>query len=119
MAQLQEKAQELKEALATSEEFKSLQSLHQQIEEDDIAKKMLDNFRQLQLELQQKQMQGVQISEEEAQKAQQQFELVQQHDLISQLMEAEQKLSVIIGDINKIITEPLEEIYGNPDQEQN
>ncbi|MCM2676685.1 YlbF family regulator [Alkalicoccobacillus plakortidis] len=116
MAQLQDKAQELKLALAESDEFKSLQSLHSQIEEDEIAKKMLDNFRQLQLELQQKQMQGVQISEEEAQQAQQQFELVQQHDLISKLMEAEQQLSVIIGDINKIITEPLEEIYGSPEQ---
>ncbi|WYP27736.1 YlbF family regulator [Alkalihalobacillus sp. FSL W8-0930] len=116
MAQLQDKAQELKQALAESEEFKSLQSLHNQINEDEIAKKMLDNFRQLQLELQQKQMQGIQISEEEAQQAQQQFELVQQHELISKLMEAEQQLSVIIGDINKVITEPLEEIYGTPEQ---
>ncbi|MEK4564315.1 YlbF family regulator [Alkalihalobacillus sp. FSL R5-0424] len=116
MAQLQDKAQELKQALAESEEFKSLQSLHNQINEDEIAKKMLDNFRQLQLELQQKQMQGIQITEEEAQQAQQQFELVQQHELISKLMEAEQQLSVIIGDINKVITEPLEEIYGTPEQ---
>ncbi|MFK3938611.1 YlbF family regulator [Alkalihalobacillus sp. NPDC078783] len=116
MAQLQDKAQELKQALAESDEFKSLQSLHNQINEDEIAKKMLDNFRQLQLELQQKQMQGIQISEEEAQQAQQQFELVQQHELISKLMEAEQQLSVIIGDINKVITEPLEEIYGTPEQ---
>ncbi|MEN0642891.1 YlbF family regulator [Alkalicoccobacillus gibsonii] len=116
MAQLQDKAQELKQALAESDEFKSLQSLHNQINEDEIAKKMLDNFRQLQLELQQKQMQGIQITEEEAQKAQQQFELVQQHELISKLMEAEQQLSVIIGDINKVITEPLEVIYGTPEQ---
>ncbi len=91
--------------------------MHEQIEADEIAKKMLDNFRNLQLDLQQKQMQGIQISEEEAQQAQQQFEIVQQHELISKLMEAEQRLSVIIGDVNKIITEPLEEIYGNPDQQ--
>lgn len=72
---------------------------------------MLENFRKLQLELQQKQMQGMQISEEEAQQAQQQFELVQQHELISKLMEAEQSLSVIITDLNKIITEPLEKKF--------
>jgi cell fate (sporulation/competence/biofilm development) regulator YlbF (YheA/YmcA/DUF963 family) len=116
MSNVYDKAHELKSTLAESEEFKTLKSLHAQIEADEVAKRMLDNFRKLQLELQQKQMQGVQITEEEAQQAQQQFELVQQHELISKLMEAEQRLSVIIGDVNKIITEPLEEIYGNPEQ---
>ncbi|KHF39163.1 YlbF family regulator [Halalkalibacter okhensis] len=117
MSNVYDKAHELKSTLAESEEFTSLKSLHEQIAADDIAKRMLDNFRKLQLELQQKQMQGVQITEEEAQQAQQQFELVQQHELISKLMEAEQRLSVIIGDVNKIITEPLEEIYGSPEQQ--
>ncbi|MCM3712617.1 YlbF family regulator [Halalkalibacter oceani] len=117
MSNVYDKAQELKRGLAESEEFTTLKSLHEQIEADEIAKKMLDNFRRLQLDLQQKQMQGVQITEEEAQQAQQQFEVIQQHDLISKLMEAEQRLSVIIGDINKIITEPLEAIYGNPEQQ--
>lgn len=117
MSNIYDKAQELKKVFAQSEEFLTLQSLHNQIESDEIARKMLENFRNLQLDLQQKQMQGIQITEEEAQKAQQQFELVQQHELISKLMEAEQRLSVIIGDINKIITEPLEAIYGNPNQQ--
>ncbi|ADC50325.1 MULTISPECIES: YlbF/YmcA family competence regulator [Alkalihalophilus] len=118
MSNVYDKAHELKKAIAESEEFSALKSMHEEIEADEIAKKMLENFRNLQLELQQKQMQGIQITEEEAQKAQQQFELVQQHELISKLMEAEQRLSVIIGDINKIITEPLEEIYGNPEGQQ-
>ncbi|GAF12257.1 hypothetical protein JCM19046_3225 [Bacillus sp. JCM 19046] len=118
MSTTYDKAHELKDALAASDEFQSLLELHQQIETDEIAKKMLENFRKLQLELQQKQMQGMQISEEEAQQAQQQFELVQQHELISKLMEAEQSLSVIITDLNKIITEPLEKIYGDPSTEQ-
>ncbi|WP_059102822.1 YlbF family regulator [Shouchella shacheensis] len=118
MSNTYDKAYELKSALAESPEFKALNDLHQEIEADDIAKKMLENFRKLQLELQQKQMQGEQISEEEAQQAQQQFELVQQHELISKLMEAEQQLSVIITDLNKIITEPLEQIYGDPSTEE-
>jgi cell fate (sporulation/competence/biofilm development) regulator YlbF (YheA/YmcA/DUF963 family) len=118
MSNVYDKAHELKRTLGESDEFKSLKSLHEQIEADEVAKKMLGNFRQLQLDLQQKQMQGVQISEEEATKAQQQFELIQQHELVSKLMEAEQRLSVMIGDVNKIITEPLEEIYGQPEEQQ-
>ncbi len=118
MANVYDKAHELKRELAASEEFKALKSFHEQIEQDEIAKKMLENFRNIQLDLQKKQLQGVQITEDEAAQAQEQFEAVQKHELISKLMEAEQRLSMIIGDINKIITEPLEEIYGNMMNEQ-
>ncbi|NEU31491.1 YlbF family regulator [bacterium LRH843] len=112
MSNVYDKAHELKRILAESDEFKTLKSMHETIEADDIAKKKLEDFRNLQLELQQKQMQGIEITEEEAKQAQEQFQSVQQHELLSKLMEAEQRLSLIIGDLNKIITEPLEEIYG-------
>ncbi|PYZ98863.1 hypothetical protein CR205_09920 [Alteribacter lacisalsi] len=112
MANPYDQAHELARVLKESEEFGKLKELHEVVNSDDVAKRMLDNFRQVQMELQQKQMQGAQISEEEIQNAQKQFELVQQHETISKLMEAEQRMSQVIGDINKIITEPLEELYG-------
>ncbi|MBU8905431.1 YlbF family regulator [Desertibacillus haloalkaliphilus] len=115
MSNMYDKAHELESALRESEEFQTLKELHDTVNNDESSKRMLDNFRNLQLELQQKQMQGVQITEEEAQSAQQQFELVQQHETISKLMEAEQRLSTVIGDINRIITEPLEDLYGKPE----
>lgn len=31
-------------------------------------------------------------------------------------MEAEQRVSVLIGELNKIIMKPLEELYGNPEE---
>ncbi|MCY7800123.1 hypothetical protein MOB23_12130, partial [Bacillus haynesii] len=34
---------------------------------------------------------------------------------ISQLMEAEQRMSMLIAELNKIIMKPLEELYGNPE----
>ncbi len=116
MANIYDIAHELGKTIKESDEFKLLKQLHVEIEKDQAANQMLENFRKMQMELQQKQMQGVQISEEEAQKAQQLFELVQQQPIISKMMEAEQRLSVIITDINRIITEPLEELYGNPEQ---
>ncbi|MBB5173256.1 YlbF family regulator [Texcoconibacillus texcoconensis] len=116
MTKVYDKAHELARELNESEEFTNLEQLHQQINEDEVAKRMLDNFRQVQMDLQQKQMQGEQISEEEIQSAQQQFELVQQHEAISQLMESEQRVSQMITDLNKIITEPLEKLYGTPEE---
>ncbi|MDQ0254201.1 cell fate (sporulation/competence/biofilm development) regulator YlbF (YheA/YmcA/DUF963 family) [Evansella vedderi] len=107
-----DKAQELAGVLRNSEEFTTLKNLHEEVNKDEVAKRMLDNFRNVQLELQQKQMQGEQITEEEIQQAQKQFELVQQHETISKLMEAEQRMSQLITELNQAITAPLEELYG-------
>lgn len=112
MANTYDKAHELAQTLKDSNEFQELKELHESIKGDESANRMLENFRNLQMELQQKQMQGIQITEEEAMMAQQQFELVQQNTTIAKLMEAEQRLSVIINDINRIITNPLQELYG-------
>jgi cell fate (sporulation/competence/biofilm development) regulator YlbF (YheA/YmcA/DUF963 family) len=111
-------AYNLETALRDSDDFKELQSLYDQVNADESVKNMFDNFRNLQVELQQKQMQGQQITEEEAQKAQQTFELVQQNEVISKLMNAEQRVSQMIQDINKIVTKPLEELYGSPEEQQ-
>jgi cell fate (sporulation/competence/biofilm development) regulator YlbF (YheA/YmcA/DUF963 family) len=107
-----DKAHELGRVLKESNEFKQLAELHAKVNQDEMAKQMLDNFRAIQMELQQKQMQGMELTEEEIQKAQNVFEIVQQHELIGKLMEAEQRMSQLIGEINAIIAEPLEELYG-------
>ncbi|MBB6449553.1 cell fate (sporulation/competence/biofilm development) regulator YlbF (YheA/YmcA/DUF963 family) [Geomicrobium halophilum] len=114
---LHDKAYELARALRESDEFQTLKALHEEVEEDDVASRMLTNFRNIQLELQDKQMQGEQPSEEEITQAQKQYEMVQQHEVISKLMEQEQKMSTVIGDMNKIITEPLESLYGSPEDQ--
>ncbi|WP_096188201.1 YlbF family regulator [Evansella halocellulosilytica] len=118
MANPYDKAHELASVLKESEEFTTLRDLHNEVNNDEVAKRMLDNFRKVQIELQQKQMQGAQITEEEIQEAQKQFEVVQQHETISKLMEQEQRMSQLVGELNKIVTEPLEELYGVEGQEE-
>lgn len=66
----------------------------------------------MQMESQQKQMMGQEITEEEVQQAQQTVAIVQQDQNIAKLMEAEQRMSMVIGELNKIIMKPLEELYG-------
>ena len=77
---------------------------------------MFDNFRQLQMSLQQKQMTGQEIAPDEMEQAQKTVALVQQHETIAKLMEAEQRLSMVIADLNRIIMKPLEDLYGAPEQ---
>ncbi|HET7627360.1 MAG TPA: YlbF family regulator [Bacillales bacterium] len=116
MANLYDSAYDLENAIRESDEYVELKQSYERLEQDETGKKMFDNFRSLQLTLQEKQMKGEQISEEEAKAAQQQMQVVQQHEGISKLMAAEQKMSVIINDLNRIITKPLEEVYGNPEE---
>ncbi len=106
-------AYNLEKALRESDDFKTLKRLYDEVNADESASKMFENFRNIQLNLQQKQMQGQEITQEEIDQAQKSVQLVQQHELISQLMAAEQRLSMVVTELNKIIMKPLEEMYGS------
>lgn len=112
---LHDSAYDLEQALRQSEEYSRLKNLYDEVNGDPSAKKMFDNFRDIQLNLQQKQMNGEDITQEEVEQAQKSVALVQRHEKISRLMEAEQRMSMLIADLNKIIMKPLEELYGNPE----
>ncbi|WP_026771787.1 MULTISPECIES: YlbF family regulator [Sediminibacillus] len=118
MANIYDSAYDLEKAIRESDEFKGLKEAYDKVMADESAKKMFDDFRTTQMQLQEKQMQGQEITEEEVEKAKGVVELVQQHTEISKLMEEEQRLNVVINDVSRIITKPLEELYGNPDQQQ-
>lgn len=107
-------AYELEKAIRQSDEYTRLKTMYQEVNADDSARTMFEKFRDIQLQLQQKQMMGEEITQEEVEQAQQTVALVQQHPKISQLMEAEQRMSMVIADLNQIIMKPLEELYGTP-----
>ncbi|MDX8045698.1 YlbF family regulator [Gracilibacillus sp. S3-1-1] len=116
MTNVYDSANELEKAIKESTEFQELKAAYDQVMADANAKEMFDNFRNIQLELQQKQMQGMEITEEEVEKAKEVVEQVQQHDVIAKLMEQEQRVNSLINDISRIITKPLEELYGMQQQ---
>lgn len=113
MSNIHDSAHALEKDIRDSEEFQELQAIYTKVMNDAESKKMFDAFRDTQLELQEKQMQGVDITEEEIESARETVEEVQKHADISELMEAEQRLNVVINDISQIITKPLEELYGD------
>ncbi len=63
-------AYDLENALRGSEEFTRLKNLYDEVNADESAKRMFENFRDVQLRLQQKQMAGEEITEDEVQQAQ-------------------------------------------------
>ncbi|QHS21593.1 YlbF family regulator [Virgibacillus sp. MSP4-1] len=117
MANLYDVAYDLENALRSSDEFQGLKQAYEAVMSDESSKRMFEDFRNTQMELQQKQMQGEDITDEEVEKARKTVELVQQDNKISSLMEKEQHLNNVINDISQIITKPLEELYGQDDQQ--
>jgi cell fate (sporulation/competence/biofilm development) regulator YlbF (YheA/YmcA/DUF963 family) len=115
---LYDSAYELEKVIRNSSEYTELKNLYDAVNSDESAKRMFESFRNIQLELQEKQMTGQEITQEEVEQAQKTVALVQQHALISKLMEAEQRMSMVIAELNQIIMKPLEELYGNPNQQQ-
>lgn len=100
-------AHELARALKESTEVKEISEAMKLIEADDQSKQMLDNFRLRQNEVQQKMMTGEMPAPEEMEKMEKQFELISQNPHINKLFDAERRLSIIIQDVNKIITVEL------------
>ena len=112
MANLYDLAYDMEKAIRESNEYAELKALFEDVKKDEIANKLFENFRNVQLKLQEKQMSGAEILPEEIEQAQKMFQLVQQNPTISKLIAAEQRMSMVIAELNKIITRPLEEIYG-------
>lgn len=108
---LYDAAYELEKAIRESEEYEILQKVYNDVHSDEPTRKMFESFRDIQLGLQEKQMMGQEITEEEVQQAQKTVELVQQNEQISKLMEAEQRMGMIISELNQIIIKPLDELY--------
>ncbi|WP_141433106.1 YlbF family regulator [Bacillus sp. 03113] len=112
---IHDSAYALEKAIRKSNEYLDLKKIYDEVNADKSAKKMFDQFRDMQLNLQQKQMSGQEITQDEMEKAQKVVALVQQHAKISKLMDAEQRMSLVIGELNQIIMKPLEELYGRLD----
>ncbi|AJC95854.1 YlbF/YmcA family competence regulator [Staphylococcus hyicus] len=106
-------ANKLEQALRESDEYNAIKDAYAKVNADENSKKLFDEFRETQLSFQQKQMQGEEISEEDLQKAQEQAQQIEQDQNISELMNAEQKMSQVFQEINQIIVKPLDEIYAD------
>ncbi|SES92974.1 YlbF family regulator [Paenibacillus sp. NFR01] len=107
-----DKAHELARAIKESSEVADIAGAMRVIEADPESKAMLDNFRSKQIELQQQMMNGEMPPQEEMEKMEKLFEVLNLNLGIRRLFEAERRLSVVIEDVNKIITESLAQMYG-------
>lgn len=107
-----DKANELANSLRESQEVADIKSAMKLIDLDLNSKRMLDEFRAQQNAMQQRMMSGDMPSQEEMGQMEKQFESLSLNLNIRRLFDAERRLSVIIQDVNKIITDSLQDLYG-------
>ena len=112
MVNVYDQANALESALRKSDEFNNMKDLYNKVNENPESKQLFNEFRNVQVELQQKQMMGEEVLEEDIERAQTSAEAIEKDDNIKSLMEAEQKMSELIQDLNRVIMKPIEELYG-------
>ena len=92
-------------------EFEALQAAVEVVKSDEEALNVFKNFRKIQIELQKKQLAGEELLEDELVYAQKAYQLVQQNEKISAMLEAEMKLSKVIEEVNRILIKPIQGLY--------
>lgn len=93
-------------------EYKNLQRVSKELNKDPQAKQLFNQVSLLNSQLQQKQMMGQEIREQEVAAIQNLEAAAQQNEKIKRLMEADYKVNLLMAELNKIISKPLDELYG-------
>lgn len=92
-------------------EYASVQKAVAAVKTDEQALALFKSFRDLQMTLQQKQMQGEEISGEELEYAQKTAQLAQSNPKIEQMLQAEMALSGLMEDVNRVLMKPVQALY--------
>lgn len=108
---MQQLTAQLQQKLKETEEFVALSRAIDDVTADDQARTLFTNFRDVQVKLQEKQMQGQQIEEDELLYAQQVAQLAQQNEKILRMLEAEMTLSQIIESVTRELVTPIQDMY--------
>ena len=102
-------AHALAKAIRKSPQFTEFKNASKKLNEDETAKKMLDDFRQAQMDLQKKKMENQEASQEEEDKLNKLSELINMNLTVKNYLEKEYQFAIMVRDIQKIIGEAIED----------
>lgn len=104
-------ANQLEREIRASEAYVKLQAALGAIKADADASAVFQEVQGIQMKLQQMQQSGQEITEENIQEAQVISEKAGENEKVQNLMEAEQQISGMIDDLNRIIMQPIQDLY--------
>ncbi|AIS52338.1 hypothetical protein TKV_c11670 [Thermoanaerobacter kivui] len=103
-----DKAYELANAIKQLPEYKAFKEAYKKINENEQNKKMLEDFRKKQLEIQAKELTGEKVDPKEKEVLQKLWDILNLNPEISSYLSLEYNIAKIMDDIVKIIMEPME-----------
>lgn len=103
-----DKARELKLSIEKSDVFKKFQEAKTKMEEDESAKKMVDDFREKQFDLQRRELLGEEVKENELEKIQELYNILNMNKNAAEYLNAEFGYARLMQDISEILAEIME-----------
>lgn len=94
-----------------TEQFEALVAAVEVVKADEDAQRLFVAFRDMQMELQQQQAMGVDMTEEQLTEAQQVAEQAQTNEKIMAMLQAEMQLSEVLNEVNRILVKPIQDLY--------
>lgn len=111
MINIYEDINKLQATFRKTKEYETLKETVDAVRSDEEAKVLFTNFRDIQMKLQQKQVAGEEIQEDELVYVQKAAQLAQQNVKILAMLEAEMALSTVIEEVNRILVQPIQSLY--------
>ncbi|HBT20133.1 MAG TPA: hypothetical protein DEA47_02005 [Peptococcaceae bacterium] len=106
-----DKALELAKLLADTKEYKDFTAAKENLSKNQICREILDNFRQVQLEVQVAELTGHEVDEEVKEQLERLYDIISTNPTITEYLEAEYRFSRLMSDIQKIIAEAVPEWF--------
>ena len=107
-----DKANKLAAELKQTDEYKAYKNSKQQIESNAEVKSKIDEFDKLRVEAQKAMLKGEANANELSVKLQNLYTELYQNEIAKNYLEAEMRFSVMVTDINKIISEAIKDVIG-------
>lgn len=105
-------ANRLASEIKQTDEYKAYKNSKQQIESNAEVKSKIDEFDKLRVEAQKAMLKGEANANELSVKLQNLYTELYQNEIAKNYLEAEMRFSVMVTDINKIISEAIKEVIG-------
>ena len=105
-------ANKLAAELKQTDEYKAYKNSKQQIESNAEVKSKIDEFDKLRVEAQKAMLKGEANANELSVKLQNLYTELYQNEIAKNYLEAEMRFSVMVTDINKIISESIKDVIG-------
>ncbi len=105
-------AHRLAKALEESSEYEEFVGAKHLVEKDENNLNLLQDFRNQQLELQMAQLAGQEVSKEQVEHIERMYQMLSLNKDINEYLNAEYKLSRMMGDIQKILGDAVSDWFG-------